>query len=36
MKDIDNDNTEIYTKINPTNSNFKISGYIAIWKLQED
>lgn len=33
---VDKDNTELYTKIKPSNSTFKISGYIAIWKLKED
>lgn len=33
---VDKDDTEIYVKIKPSSSAFKISGYIAVWKLKED
>lgn len=33
---VDEDGLELYVKIKPSTANFKISSYIAIFKLQED
>lgn len=33
---VDKDNTDFYVYIKPDSEIFKISGYISIWKIQED